>query len=178
MNSAFASKLIGTPTPAVTLSATSGVIELRELCADRAILFVYPATGVPGRDPAVDPAPGWDHIPGAPGCTAQCLGFAAARAALNDLGIRVAGVSSQSLSEQQDFALRHGLEFPLICDAELKLARTLSIPTFTAGNRTFYKRLVLHFEENTIVSVLDDLPLPGDSAKLMLALMSRPVVAG
>ena len=34
--------------------------ELGEL-ARRIVLYVYPATGVPGRDPALDPAPGRDE---------------------------------------------------------------------------------------------------------------------
>jgi hypothetical protein len=55
--------------PALTLSSTVGPIELSAFCAERAVLYVYPATGVPGRDPAIDPAPGWDDIPGAAGWT-------------------------------------------------------------------------------------------------------------
>lgn len=173
MSSLFARSLIGASTPAIALPATSGRVHLRELCANRATVFLYPATGVPGRDPAIDPAPGWDEIPGAAGCTPQCLGFKSAYATFVDLGVRVAGVSSQPLEEQQGFAERHGLEYPLLCDAELHLAAALSLPTFTAGDRTFYKRLILHFVENRIVGVIDDLPLPGDSARRVLELLNR-----
>lgn len=177
MSSAFARSLIGTPTPAIALPATSGIVDLRELCANRATLFVYPATGVPGRDPAIDPAPGWDDIPGAGGCTLQCLGFKSAYPTFAELDVRVAGLSSQLLEEQRGFVERHGLEYPLICDAELRLATALSLPTFHAGGRSFYKRLLLHFEQNRIVRVIDDFPSPGDSASLMLASLNRAVVA-
>jgi peroxiredoxin len=178
MSSVLARSLVGTSTPAIVLPATSGSVDLRELCAGRATLFVYPATGDPGRDPAVDPAPGWDDIPGAAGCTPQCLGFKSAYSAFCNLGVRVAGLSSQPLEEQQGFAERHGLEYPLVCDAKLQFAAALSIPTFTAGDRTFYKRLVLYFVENRIVRVVDDLPLPADSARLMLDLLNRDLVPG
>jgi peroxiredoxin len=175
MSSVFARSLSGRSTPEISLPATSGSVNLRELCAGRATLFVYPATGVPGRDPTIDPAPGWDGIPGAGGCTPQCLGFKSAYSTFAELGIRVAGLSSQPLAEQQGFAQRHGLEYPLLCDAELQLAAALSLPTFAAGDRIFYKRLVLYFEENRIVRVIDELPLPGDSARLMLDLLNQVI---
>ena len=173
MSSAFARRLMGAPTPAIALPSSSGTVDLRDLCAHRASVFVYPATGVPGRDPSIDPAPGWDDIPGAAGCTPQCLGFEKACSTFAELGVRVAGLSSQPLEEQQGFAARHGLRYPLICDAELRLAAALSLPTFIAGDRTFYQRLVLYFVENRIVRVIDELPVPGDSALLMIDLLHR-----
>jgi peroxiredoxin len=65
----------GLTIPALALRSTRGVIDVGALCAERAVLYAHPATGVPGRDPAIDPAPGWDDIPGAAGCTPQSLGF-------------------------------------------------------------------------------------------------------
>jgi hypothetical protein len=97
--------------PALTLESTHGPIELRVLCADRAVLYTYPATGVPGRDPAIDPAPGWDEIPGAAGCTPQSLGFKDQYERFADAGISVAGISTQPLFEQRGFADRHGIPF-------------------------------------------------------------------
>jgi peroxiredoxin len=107
--------------PQLTLPSTGGELDLRALCAERAVLHFYPATGVPGRDPAIDPAPGWDDIPGAAGCTRQCRGFKASFEAFVERGIRVAGVSGQALREQAEFALREAIPFPLICDQKFAL---------------------------------------------------------
>jgi hypothetical protein len=55
---------------------------------------------------------------------------------------------------------------------QLQLAET---PRLTAR---FYKRCLLCFVENGIVRVIGDLPLPANSARLMLDLLNRDVVAG
>ncbi len=65
-----ASHLEGTDLPSLTLSATSGVdVDLSTL--QRACIFLYPRTGVPGRSPGQ----AWDLISGARGCTPQACGF-------------------------------------------------------------------------------------------------------
>ncbi len=159
--------------PALELQSTNGSVRLTEFCAERAVLYVYPATGVPGRDPAIDPAPGWDDIPGAAGCTPQSLGFKSAYADFTRQGIRVAGVSTQPLAEQKDFALRHQLPFPLLCDEELALQAALALPKFKIGDRTFLKRLVLYLESNRIRHVISAIVSPTDSARQMLELLEK-----
>ncbi len=63
--------LAGMKLPDIALAATSGpVVNLSEL-KGRAVVYIYPRTGVPG----VDAPPGWDDIPGARGCTPQSCGF-------------------------------------------------------------------------------------------------------
>src|SRR5690606_40833006 len=42
--------------------------------------------------------------------------------------------------------------FPLLSDAGLAFARTLSLPTFRAGNEVFLKRLTLILEDGVIAS--------------------------
>jgi peroxiredoxin len=159
--------------PAIQLPSTNGSVRLAEFCAERAVLYVYPATGVPGRDPAIDPAPGWDDIPGAAGCTPQSLGFKSAYADFARQGIRVAGVSTQPLAEQKDFAERHQLPFPLLCDEELGLQGALALPTFKIGSRTFLKRLVLYVEGMRLRDVISAISSPADSAQQMLALLHK-----
>jgi peroxiredoxin len=159
------------PVPPLTLPSTRGELDLRAFCAGRAVLYIYPATGVPGRDPTVDPAPGWDDIPGAAGCTRQCRGFKAAFAAFVERGMRLAGVSSQPLSEQADFALREAIPFPLICDQELALQQAWELPVFSAGGRTFLHRMVLYISANRVERVLYPVADPGESAQALLALL-------
>jgi len=157
--------------PPLRLPSTHGEIALRAFCSERAVLYVYPATGVPGRDPAIDPAPGWDDIPGAAGCTRQCRGFKAAFETFVERGIRVAGVSGQSLREQADFAQREAIPFPLICDQEFALQQAWELPVFSAGGRTFLRRMALFVAANQIERVLYPVTDPGESARAMLALL-------
>ena len=61
----------GMAVPALELESSLGPVDLAELGAERAVLYVYPRTGRPGR-----PVPeSWDAIPGARGCTPQSCGF-------------------------------------------------------------------------------------------------------
>lgn len=154
--------------PELALPSTAGLIELRALCAERTALYLYPATGVPGRDPALDPAPGWDDIPGAAGCTRQSLGFQREHERFASAGVRVAGISTQPLAEQRGFAERHALPFPLLSDEGLALQRAWALPTFSAGARTFLQRMVLYVERNQVRDVLYPVPDPGESAQLLL----------
>lgn len=159
--------------PAMELPATNGTLRLAEFCAERAVIYVYPATGVPGRDPAIDPAPGWDDVPGTAGCTPQSLGFNVAYDEFARQGIRIAGVSTQPLAEQRDFARRHQLSFVLASDEGLALQLALSLPTFELAGRIFLKRLVLYVEQNRIERVLSNITAPADSAHQMLELLAK-----
>ncbi|RYG65565.1 peroxiredoxin [bacterium] len=165
-----AAHLGGASIPDLTLPTTADrPLRLRELCAARAVLYVYPATGVPGRDPAVDPAPGWDDIAGASGCTAQSMGFRAAYAEFEARAIAVAGLSTQPLEEQTEFARRHELPFPLLHDEDGTLERELRLPSFTVDGRVFLKRLVLYIEAGRVVYAHYPVYPPAESAKSLLA---------
>ena len=63
--------LVGAEMPQLVLESSQGPVDLAELMARRAVLYIYPATGIPGR-PTPD---GWDAIPGARGCTPQSCAF-------------------------------------------------------------------------------------------------------
>lgn len=152
--------LIGAPLPSLRLESTAGPVALEELSAGRLVLFVYPhATGLP--DP---PVPGWDLIPGARGCTAQSCAFRDEHEALTGLGARLAGLSVQTVGEQRQFAARVGLRYPLISDPQRKLAAALGFPTFTAGGKTFYKRLTLIVAQGRIVNVFYPVRAPERNA--------------
>ena len=95
------------------LDSSEGRVDLAELGARLAVLYVYPATGIPGR-PSPD---GWDAIPGARGCTPQSCAFRDHAAELGELGARVVGLSAQSLEQQVEFARREHMPFPVIADS-------------------------------------------------------------
>jgi peroxiredoxin len=131
-----AAHLEGRELPHLVLESSQGPVDVAELD----VLYVYPRTGKPG----VPSLPGWDAIPGARGCTPQSCGFRDHAAQLAELGApRVAGLSSQSLDDQREFAERNHMPFPVISDPELRLRDELGLPTFEVGGETLYKRLTL-----------------------------------
>src|SRR5882724_3232367 len=84
--------------PALTLDSSLGPVNLRDL----ELIYIYPRTGRPGRDAA----PGWDQIPGARGCAPESCGFRDAVSDFEELSVRVAGLSAQTLDDQKEFAQR------------------------------------------------------------------------
>jgi peroxiredoxin len=144
-----AQRLLGSHVPALALESTDGPVDLAVLAARLLVLFVYPhATGLPDA-----PAPDWDLIPGARGCTAEACGFRDHHDRLVDLGAQVAGMSVQTVDEQRAFAARVGFPFRLISDPTRELAVALGLPTFTASDRTFYERLTLIANGGRVVKV-------------------------
>lgn len=162
-------RLVGSRMPRLWLVDHTGAQHEVGASATKLVLFVYPATGVPDRDPAVDPAPGWDDIPGAAGCTGQALGYRDEYEAFIKTGFEVMGVSSQSASEQHDFVVRHSLQFPLLSDPSFSLATSLAVPTFSVGHRRFYKRMSLVILRQTIVSVEYPIASPFENARHVLS---------
>lgn len=141
--------LAGLEIPRLVLESSEGPIELADLATALAVLYVYPATGVPGR-PSPD---GWDAIPGARGCTPQSCAFRDHAEELAELGARVAGLSAQPVEQQIEFARRERMPFPVIADPMLELGRALRVPTFEFDGATLYKRLTLVLESARVEKV-------------------------
>jgi peroxiredoxin len=143
-----ADHLPGARMPALALPSTlGGELDLAEAAAGRLVLYVYPRTGVPG-----EPMPaGWDAIPGARGCTPQSCAFRDHAAELGALGARVVGLSAQTLPEQEEFAAREHIPYPLLADPELRLAAALGLPTFTVTDLRLYRRITLVAEAGAVV---------------------------
>ena len=153
-----ADHLAGARLPDLVLPSSQGAVNVR----DFDVLYVYPRTGRPG----VAPLSGWDEIPGARGCTPQSCGF---RDLYGELGVRVAGVSAQSLEDQVEFAERNRMPFPVISDEWLDLARDPGLPTFEVAGLTLYKRLALVAERGRIVKVFYPVFPPDRNAEEVLA---------
>ena len=88
-----ADHLLDLELPDLVLESSQGGVNVREVD----VLYVYPRAGRPGRDLL----PGWDETPGARGCTPQSCAFRDAHDELNELGVRVAGLSAQPLDEDR-----------------------------------------------------------------------------
>src|SRR5271165_5891239 len=142
--------LAGASLPDITLPATAGPAVTLSRLKGRTVLYVYPRTGVPG----VDAPPGWDGIPGARGCTPQSCGFRDHFADLKALGVaQVYGLSTQDTGYQREAAERLHLPFAILSDADLKLTRSLSLPTFTTSGMTLLKRMALVIDDGVVVKV-------------------------
>lgn len=135
--------LPGTPWPAVALRSTvGGMVSLAQVRAEWLVVYCYPRTGLPDRDP-----PGglqaWDSIPGVRGCTPQACSYRDHHAELLGLGARVFGVSTQDTAYQREAAERLHLPYELLSDAGLELARALRLPTVEVAGHTVIRRLTL-----------------------------------
>jgi peroxiredoxin len=141
--------LAGQKVPALVLDSSQGPVDLADLGAGLAVLYVYPRTGKPG----VSVPDEWDAIPGARGCTAQSCAFRDHEAELARLGARVAGLSAQRLDEQVEVAERLGLTYPVISDPDRRLGAALGLPTFEFEHATLYRRVTLVLESGRIANV-------------------------
>ena len=135
--------LHGTRWPALDLPSTGGgTVAIADVDTDWQVLYFYPRTGQPDRDP-----PGglkqWDAIPGSRGCTPQACAYRDHHAELRGLGARVYGVSTQDTAYQAEAGGRLHLPFALLSDEHLELARALRLPTFVVAGQTLIKRLTL-----------------------------------
>ena len=137
-----ADHLVGLALPDLKLDSSQGEVNVR----DFTVIYVYPRSGRPG----VPPPPGWDETPGARGCTPQSCAF---RDLYPDLGVPVAGLSAQTLADQEEFAERNRMPFPVIADPERRLGAALGMPTFEIEGFVLYKRITLVAQDARIVKV-------------------------
>jgi peroxiredoxin len=156
-----ADHLAGLELPDLELESSQGPVDIRELD----VLYVYPRTGLPG----VPSLAGWDEIPGARGCTPQSCGFRDAHGELRALGRRVAGLSTQPLEDQAEFAQRNGMPFPVVADPDHELGAALRLPTFEVEGHVLYKRLALVADAGRIVKVFYPVFPPDENAADVLA---------
>jgi peroxiredoxin len=140
-----ADHLVGLELPDLTLASSRGDVNVR----DFEVIYIYPRSGRPG----VPLLPGWDETPGARGCTPQSCAFRDAHDELQELGVRVAGLSAQPLDDQLEFAERNAMPYPVIADPERRLGAALGLPTFEIAGLTLYKRLTLVAEDARVLQV-------------------------
>lgn len=156
--------LTGLVLPALSLPSTDGMRTDLSRQEGRTVVYAYPRTGEPDRDPP----DGWDLIPGARGCTPQSCSFRDHFQELAALRARVYGLSAQETAYQQEAVARLHLPFPLLSDASLEFARALGLPTFTAGGMTLLKRVTLIINNGTIEKVFYPVFPPDQSAATVI----------
>ena len=157
--------LTGLAVPDVALPATDGTqVSLAKL-PGRVVVFVYPFTGSPGEP---NP-PGWDDIPGAHGSTPEAEGFRNLMPIFAVKSIKVFGLSAQPSADQQAFARRASLTYPLLSDEGLRFADALRLPRFETGGVTYLKRLTLIVRNGVIERCLYPVHPPHTHANEVLA---------
>jgi peroxiredoxin len=160
-----ADHLPGLVIPPLVLDSSLGSIDLAELSERLAVFYVYPRSGRPD-EPLL---PGWDEIPGARGCTPQSCGFRDHATELASFGARIAGISSQPLADQVEFANRNRMPFPVVADPELRLRGALGLPTFETSGLELYRRMAIVAERGRIVKVFYPVFPPDRNARDVLA---------
>ena len=137
--------LVGLPLPRIELQAAAGGSKtLNEFPTRLLVLYVYPRTGGPGVELSDD----WDMIPGARGCTPQSCAFRDHHGEFSALDATVWGLSAQPVAEQEAFAERMHVPFPLLNDTGLALSWNNE-----AGGMTLYRRLTLIADASGIARV-------------------------
>ncbi|CAM5221002.1 hypothetical protein CDEF62S_02057 [Castellaniella defragrans] len=156
-----ADHLTGLRMPALALRATTGgEVDLGRL-AGRAVVYLYPMTGVPNV-----PLPaGWNEIPGARGCTPESLAFRDSHEVIRQLGAEVYGLSTQNTAYQREMVQRLGLSFPVLSDAGLCLTKALNLPTMEVAGMILLKRLTMILRDGLVEQVFYPV-FPPDEAPL------------
>ena len=164
-----ASHLTGMALPDIALPATGGGLVNLSALKGRAVVYIYPRTGVPG----VDLLPGWDDIPGARGCTPQSCSFRDHFGELTRLGVaHLYGLSTQDTAYQQEAADRLHLPFAILSDETLALTRAMNLPTFVTSGMTLLKRMALVIDDGVIAKVFYPVFPPDKSAEEVIAWLS------
>ena len=153
--------LPGLKLPQLALPTTAGSTVDFSRLPGRSVIFFYPKTGVPGKNPP----PSWDAIPGARGCTPQNCSFRDEHANLLAAGVKqVFGVSTQSSDYQREALERLHLPYLLASDEKLAFTHALNLPTFEFEGETLIKRLTLIVDDGVITHVLYPVFPPDKSA--------------
>jgi peroxiredoxin Q/BCP len=121
----------GDPAPDFSAVATDGgTIRLADYRGRKLVLYFYP------RDDT-------------PGCTAQACSLRDCNAAIAATGAAVLGVSAQDAPSHRRFAARHGLNFPLLADADRAVGKAYGVAG--AGLSGFVRALLGAHERVTFI---------------------------
>jgi DNA-binding HxlR family transcriptional regulator/peroxiredoxin len=135
------------------------------------VLYCFPGAWAPGTG---SHPPGWDGVPGAPGCTLEATTFRDRLHEFTARGTTVHGVSTQRPDQLAAFVSHLRIPFPMISDQDLQLATALRLPTFRAAGVDRLKRLTLIIErrQRTILQALYPVSDPVGAIEDALAVLA------
>lgn len=100
---------VGMPAPEFCLPDKDGnVVSLSSLKGHKTVLYFYPKDNTPG-------------------CTRQACAFAGLYGEFEKRGVRVVGISKDSVASHVKFAEKYGLPFILLADTELEAIRAYGV---------------------------------------------------
>ena len=165
--------LPGMQLPDLALSSTRGDQVNLAALTGLTVIYIYPMTGQPG----VALPEGWDQIPGARGCTPQACSFRDHRQTLDDLNVRVFGLSTQSTRYQSEAAERLHLPFALLSDESLLFCRALSLPFMQIEGQTLLKRTTLICDDTHIKQVFYPVFPPDKNAEQVIDWLQKNTIS-
>lgn len=120
---------VGKKVPAFTAVSTGdGSVASKDLAGSGYVLYFYP------RDDT-------------PGCTLEGQGFRDSQAKFEKLGVRVLGISRDTIASHDKFRKKYDLPFDLISDADEKLCRQFDV----IKEKNMYGKKVLGIERSTFL---------------------------
>jgi peroxiredoxin Q/BCP len=124
----------GAPAPDFELQDASGTAwRLADLAGKKVVLFFYPADDTPG-------------------CTKEACDFRDTHDEWSKAGYVVLGVSPQGAASHDKFASKYGLNFPLLVDSDLAVAKSYGAlreqPEDWEGMKLHVKRSTFVIDEN------------------------------
>lgn len=125
---------IGKKVTAFTAQSTAGAVSSKVLAGSAYVLYFYPKDDTPG-------------------CTLEGQDFRDKSSAFKRLGVRVLGVSRDSLASHEKFKAKFALPFDLVADTDEKLCRQFDV----IKEKNMYGKKVLGIERSTFLVDADGL---------------------
>ena len=120
---------VGKKVPAFSVASTGGdTIGSKDLAGSPYVLYFYPKDDTPG-------------------CTLEGQGFRDQQAKFKKLGVRIVGVSRDSLASHEKFRTKYQLPFDLLSDSDEKLCRQFDV----IKQKNMYGKKVLGVERSTFL---------------------------
>jgi len=148
----------GDPAPDFSAPATDGrMLRLTDFRGRKLVLYFYPMDDTPG-------------------CTKQACSLRDANAEIAARGAAILGVSAQGSESHQRFTEKFSLNFPLLADTDLMVAKAYGVAGSGLGGllRSVVKvseRVTFIIDEKGLVShVIDDPDCPDHGAEVLAAL--------
>lgn len=120
---------IGDKAPDFTLENQDGrEISLKDYRGQKVVLYFYPKDSTPG-------------------CTKQACGFRDVNKEIEGLGVKVFGVSKDSVSSHQRFREKQSLNFDLLADPEKKVHEAYGV----LGEKNMYGKMRISTSRDTFI---------------------------
>ena len=110
---------------------------------------------------------------GTPGCTIEALDFSAKKAEIESLGAKVFGVSLDTVSSHDEFALKHELNFDILADDQRTATNAYGVLTQTANGLPIARRTTFIIgKDGHIAKVFTDVKVASHVSDVLDALRS------